>query len=73
MTTEDDRGRLMVPFLFRFKEPIPECSRTLRYNERRQISQVLVDGKWIDGSDPSAPSIASSKFTRVDRETTDDA
>ncbi len=70
MTTEDDR---MVPFLLRFKNTVSEPARTLRYDVTRQISQVFVEGKWIDGCDRSAPSLDMSRITRVERETTDDA
>jgi hypothetical protein len=74
MRTENEgTNSRIVPFLFRFKEPIPERNRTLRYDTLRQISQVFVEGKWIDGHDRSAPPIGSSRFTRVDRETSDDA
>jgi hypothetical protein len=74
MTIEDDRSdSLMLPFLLRFKNTISESARTLRYDMSRQISEVLVDGKWIDGCDRSAPSLEMSRFTRVERETSDDA
>jgi hypothetical protein len=64
----------MVPFLFRFAQPIPAYLRhLLRYDAQRQISQVLIDGKWVDGPDALAPLIASTRETRVPRETTDDA
>ena len=75
MTTEDQRKDLpMVPFLFRFTEPIPESPRhSLRYDAQRQISQMFIGGKWVDSLDAPSPLMASTRETKVDRETTDDA
>lgn len=64
----------MRPFLFRFAEPIPDqTTNPLRYDSHRQISQVLIEGKWIDGPDAPGESIPATRITATRRETTDDA
>jgi hypothetical protein len=44
----------------------------LRYDNVRQISQMLIDGRWIDSHDVSVELIKATRFTRVERETSDD-
>jgi hypothetical protein len=59
----------MVPFLFRFAQRLPETKpQRLRYDEVRQISQVLEGEVWID----VCADCESTLFTRVAQETTDD-
>lgn len=63
----------MRPFLFRFAKPMPEQKvYPVRYDARRQISQVLVDGNWIDGPDSPCEFVQSTRVTATQRETTDD-
>lgn len=65
--------RLMVPFVFRFAEPLPDVPRCpLRYDAARQVAQVMFEGKWIDRPDAPRDSMASTRFTRIKAETTDD-
>lgn len=75
MTTEDQRNcSANLPFLFHFKEPIPESAHhSLRYDAHRQVSQALVQGRWIDSVDALSPLTGLARETRVPRETTDDA
>lgn len=73
MTNEPNRlGTL--PFICRFAEPLPdfEC-RPLRYDPKRQIAQVFIQGRWLDSADAPSLDKRSSRFTRVERETSDDA
>jgi len=75
MTTEDQTKRSAnLPFLFHFKESIPESvHHSLRYDAQRQVSQALVQGRWIDSVDALSPLPGLTRETRVPRETTDDA
>lgn len=74
MTTEQaGRTAYHLPFVFRFAQPLPSVPRhVLRYDRTRQISQVLVNGRWIDSPDASEEPTASTRHTRVQAETTDD-
>jgi hypothetical protein len=45
---------------------------TLRYDEERQLSQILVGGVWLDAATARGPAGHDSRFTRVLQETTDD-
>lgn len=72
----DDRNsnfRSTVPLLLRFAEPLPEtvCER-LRYDEERQISQIEVNGIWIDTPGAASEVQSTTRVTRVQAETTDD-
>lgn len=67
------KGPHTAPFLFRFAERLPGVTyRPLRYDASRQVSQVFVDGRWIDTVDASVEAAVSTRETRVQRETTDD-
>jgi len=69
-----ETSEIMVPFLFRFATLIPESPcRLLRYDTQREVSQVLIDGKWIDSSDSSVSLMDGTRLTKVPSETTDDA
>ena len=74
MTSEQsERTVSYLPFMFRFAQPLPPVPRhVLRYDRTRQMSQVLVDGRWIDSPDASDEPTASTRITRVSGETTDD-
>ena len=73
ITDKSREGLLQLPFVFGFRQKLPELpSHPLRYDAARQISQVLIDGRWVDGPDASGLLMASTRFTRIERETTDD-
>jgi hypothetical protein len=62
-----------LPFLHRFAKPIPaDPSLPLRYDETRQITQVLRNGQWIDTPDVPDETVGVSRKTAVQQETTDD-
>jgi hypothetical protein len=63
----------MSPLILRFAETIPTVSpEILRYDSERQLAQVLVDGNWVDRITVGALD-ASTRFSKVPTETTDDA
>lgn len=63
----------MRPFVFRFAELIPNrVAHMLRYDIRRQISQILVAGEWIDAPDAPGEAVPGTSITATRRETTDD-
>lgn len=74
MTTEDHFKRMPAfPFICLFAQKLPELpNQWLRYDAGRQISQVFVDGAWVDTCDAPGAISASSRVTKLDRETTDD-
>ncbi len=67
-------GTTMVrPFIARFATPLGDAQpQSLRYDEHRQISQVLVDGIWRDAMCAGVSAGGSTRITRVQLETTDD-
>lgn len=74
MTSNPEDSMGYLPFLFHFAEPLGEMPhQRLRYDSRRQISQVFVDGCWIDTPDAHVGESEGTRFTRVRAETTDDA
>jgi hypothetical protein len=63
----------MTPFIVRFAEPLAQSSlRQARYDAKRQVTQILVEGLWIDAPDTSAQAFKDTHFTRVGGETSDD-
>ena len=61
------------PFIMRFAIPIGRAeSETLRYDEERQLSQILIDGAWFDASTARMPAAIDTRLTKVHQETTDD-
>jgi hypothetical protein len=63
-----------VPFLFRFAERLPRTEgQPVRYDTTRQISQVLMDGLWVDATKASADFCGGTRITATQQETTDDA
>lgn len=64
---------LNVPLLLRFGERLPAHTSTqlVRYNANRQVSEVLVNGSWIDVADTNHE-LAGTRLTEIGRETTDD-
>lgn len=68
MTTKDHQR----PFLLRFSEPLPaQPGVRMRYDPVRQVSEVEVDGLWID-STAGKGDVGGTRVTRMNRETTDD-
>jgi hypothetical protein len=74
MTNDNSRNRdTFLPFVVRFGEPMEERPlRPLRYDAPRQIAQVLVDGTWVDTPDATGEVEASTRMTKIARETIDD-
>lgn len=73
MTLENEQSIEMVPFLVRRSEPMSQPARQrLRYDLLRQITQVEVEGRWVDSPDLSNDAGAGTRLTRVRAETTDD-
>ena len=65
---------LAEPFLFRFAERLPRTEeQPVRYDTTRQISQVLIDGLWVDATKASVDFCAGTRITATQQETTDDA
>ena len=64
----------MLPFTCHFAQPLPNqpAGPPVRYIVERQVSQVLVDGAWIDALDFPAPLQAGTRITRTHQESTDD-
>jgi len=61
------------PFILRFATPIGHAvHETLRYDEMRQLSQILVGGVWLDAATARQPGGCSTRLTKVHQETTDD-
>jgi hypothetical protein len=73
MTDErDGEGSGFVPFVLRYAERLNSVpSQTLRYDRQRQISQVFVDGSWVDTPD-ALGTPPPSTFTRVRQESADE-
>jgi hypothetical protein len=67
-----DESKEMVPFLLRFARPVPSNPRhAFRYDAARQLSQVLVDGVWVDSPD-AGDLLSGTVVTEVRTETTDE-
>lgn len=64
---------VVVPFLVRRSEPMSDPVRCrVRYNEVRQITEVELDGRWVDAADHPADLEAGTRVTNIRVETTDD-
>lgn len=64
----------MIPFLLRYARPLPDISYPpLRYDAARQVSQALIDGKWVDALDSDVDVMKESTITRVRAETHDES
>jgi len=62
-----------VPFLCQYAEPLQGApTQTLRYDQIRQVSQVLVGEDWIDTPDARVEPAQTSRITRVRPETSDE-
>jgi hypothetical protein len=65
---------LARPFITAFATRIERaCRQTLRYDEQRQLSQVLLDGTWVDAVTTPVVTAGGTCMTKVAQETTDDA
>jgi hypothetical protein len=72
--TDRFRPDIHTPFIVRFAQALqgtPQC--VLRYDERRQLSQVLLEGKWIDVPDAPVDAWRSTRLTKVKQDTTDES
>lgn len=73
MTRENEKLSRTVPFLVRRSESMNQPAlRRLRYDTLRQVTQVELNGRWIDAPDLSGDAGAGTRLTRVQAETTDD-
>lgn len=70
MTTKMKPG---LPFVLTYSEPIEResYSPSLRYNRRRQLSEVSTDDGWANAVSYSDV-LAGTRKTAVSQETTDD-
>lgn len=66
--------RASVPLSVRFAQITPPLDEALfRYDDSRQVSQVLVDGIWHDAADcPGESPWRTTRETKMKAETTDD-
>lgn len=72
MTSKPCLGLTGVPFIIRYAKPALDLpGHTFRYDPDRQISQVLVEGRWVDSPD-AHPEPPGTRLTRVRSETSDD-
>jgi hypothetical protein len=63
------------PLLLLFGECMekPLTRNHFRYNIERNLSEIYVDGKWMDAVDTrTARDMAATRITKVHHETTDD-
>ena len=75
MTTENKgTQQARAPFIVRFAEHLGEAPlHAFRYDPERQISQVLVEGRWLDSYEAHLKTLPpGTRLTRVGGETTDD-
>jgi hypothetical protein len=75
LPTTNEGGHNMEPFILRFAHQIPSDAggaRTLRYDARRQITQILENGGWVDAHASRTNENGSTRTTKVRPETTDD-
>lgn len=61
------------PFIARFATALDaQMVEILRYDVDRQVSQVLIEGVWVDAVNAPA-CMGGTRMTKVTHETTDDA
>ena len=73
--TDDDRSTHppRVPFIVRFADPLPDVPvHTFRYDPQRQVSQVFVNGHWLESPEAYLETQSDTRYTKVGGETTDD-
>jgi hypothetical protein len=62
-----------VPFVCQFAHSLPEVPvRDFRYDDKRQVGQMLINDCWVDTPDAKGNSHARTRITKVNMETTDD-
>jgi hypothetical protein len=62
------------PFIASLATPIEHAEREiLRYDQARQVSEVLVGEMWVDASANGTTPAGGTRMTKVAQETTDDA
>lgn len=72
MTNEPSLALTRVPFIVRYAKLALELpAQIFRYDPDRQISQVLLEGRWVDSPD-AHPEPLGTRLTRVRNETSDD-
>ncbi|HLO96318.1 MAG TPA: hypothetical protein VK195_18570 [Burkholderiaceae bacterium] len=72
MTNEPVHSKAETPFLLRFSEVMPpQPGVRMRYDPVRQVSDVEVDGQWVEATSQNVLNIGTM-VTRVQSETTDD-
>jgi hypothetical protein len=65
--------RRQTPFLCVFAVPLHDMpTETLRYDQQRQVSQVLIGQDWVDTPDAQIEPVQNSRITRVRPETSDE-
>jgi hypothetical protein len=69
MTHEVSMGPFIALFATRIE---PGHAEKIRYDQQRQLSEVFVDGKWVDAAASVAPLTVGTRVTKVSQETTDD-
>lgn len=70
MTSE--KSSKMVPFLVRFGQAVPHTAiPQYRYDLTRQLSQVLINDRWVDSPD-AGDVVKGTRVTEVKTETTDE-
>jgi hypothetical protein len=64
----------MRPFILQFGQPLsPDRGYAVRYDSSRQVSQVLLNDKWVDAVNAPDRCGRATRETEVRAETTDDA
>ncbi len=62
-----------LPFVCRFAEALPaDEAPPLRYDPIRHVSQVCLEGVWVDAVDAGGDLFGNTRKTAVVSETTDD-
>ena len=64
----------MTPFILRFRESMAaQIPLLFRYDPRRHVGQVWLEGQWQDVAAPGTRiRLATTLHTRIENETTDD-
>lgn len=69
----NNRREVILPFLLRHGEKLkPQVVPRTRQDHVRQVSQVEIEGVWIDAVEAKVSMEAGTTVTDVKQETTDD-